>query len=180
MIPCITCPDVACCCPLLPPGAEVVSEELGHKLDKVEANMLGSAKKVTVTKDDTILLHGAGDKQEIQNRSDQIREAIETTTSDYDRDKLQERLAKLSGGIAVIKIGGASEVEVSEKKDRVEDALNATKAAVEEGIVAGGGAALLHASKELKPLKEKLDNFDQQIGIQILQNALRVSALSST
>ncbi|GBF97363.1 hypothetical protein Rsub_11010 [Raphidocelis subcapitata] len=155
-------------------GGEVVSEDLGHKLDKVELTMLGSCKKVTVTKDDTILLHGAGEKSSIQARCDQIRAAIEATTSDYDRDKLQERLAKLSGGVAVLKIGGASEVEVGEKKDRVEDALNATKAAVEEGIVPGGGAALLHASKELAAVKEKLTNFDQQIGVQIIANALKV------
>eukprot|EP00879_Flechtneria_rotunda_P029549 GHRR01031967.1.p1 GENE.GHRR01031967.1~~GHRR01031967.1.p1 ORF type:complete len:494 (+),score=182.59 GHRR01031967.1:104-1483(+) len=155
-------------------GGEVVSEELGHKLDKVELEQLGSVKKVTVTKDDTILLHGGGDKKDLEARCEQIRQAMENTTSDYDREKLQERLAKLSGGVAVLKIGGASELEVSEKKDRVEDALNATKAAVEEGIVPGGGAALLHASKELKAVKEKLDNFDQQIGVQIIANALKV------
>ena len=118
-------------------GGEVVSEDLGHKMEKVELSMLGSVRKVTITKDDTILLHGGGEKSAIAARCDQIREAMEATTSDYDREKLQERLAKLSGGIAVLKIGGASEVEVGEKKDRVEDALNATKAAVEEGIVPG-------------------------------------------
>jgi len=155
-------------------GGEVVSEDLGHKLDKVDLAMLGQCKKVTVTKDDTILLHGAGDKPKIAARCDQLKASIEATTSDYDRDKLQERLAKLSGGVAVLKIGGASEVEVGEKKDRVEDALNATKAAVEEGIVPGGGAALLHASKELTAVKNKLDNFDQQIGVQIIANALKV------
>jgi chaperonin GroEL len=155
-------------------GGEVISEDLGHKLEKVELEQLGQVKKVTVTKDDTILLHGGGEKKDIESRCEQIRQAMETTTSDYDRDKLQERLAKLSGGVAVLKIGGASEVEVGEKKDRVEDALNATKAAVEEGIVPGGGAALLHAAKELKDVKEKLENFDQQIGVQIIANALKV------
>ncbi|WIA33427.1 hypothetical protein OEZ86_006559 [Tetradesmus obliquus] len=155
-------------------GGEVISEELGHKLEKVELTQLGSVKKVTVTKDDTIMLHGAGDKKDLEARCEQIRQAMEATTSDYDREKLQERLAKLSGGVAVIKIGGASEVEVGEKKDRVEDALNATKAAVEEGIVPGGGAALLHAAKELKAVKEGLENFDQQIGVQIIANALKV------
>ncbi|KAI8474825.1 MAG: chaperonin Cpn60/TCP-1 family [Monoraphidium minutum] len=155
-------------------GGEVISEDLGHKLDKVELGMLGSCKKVTVTKDDTILLHGAGDRANIVARCDQIKAALEATTSDYDKDKFQERLAKLSGGVAVLKIGGASEVEVGEKKDRVEDALNATKAAVEEGIVPGGGAALLHAAKELTAVKEKLDNFDQKIGVQIIANALKV------
>eukprot|EP00878_Enallax_costatus_P000423 GHUV01000513.1.p1 GENE.GHUV01000513.1~~GHUV01000513.1.p1 ORF type:complete len:569 (+),score=200.80 GHUV01000513.1:158-1864(+) len=155
-------------------GGEVISEDLGHKLEKVELEQLGQVKKITVTKDDTILLHGGGHKKDIEARCEQIRQTMDTTTSDYDRDKLQERLAKLSGGVAVLKIGGASEVEVSEKKDRVEDALNATKAAVEEGIVPGGGAALLHAAKELKDVKEKLDNFDQQIGVQIIANTLKV------
>eukprot|EP00195_Chlamydomonas_chlamydogama_P015198 CAMPEP_0202889864 /NCGR_PEP_ID=MMETSP1392-20130828/417_1 /ASSEMBLY_ACC=CAM_ASM_000868 /TAXON_ID=225041 /ORGANISM="Chlamydomonas chlamydogama, Strain SAG 11-48b" /LENGTH=570 /DNA_ID=CAMNT_0049573293 /DNA_START=61 /DNA_END=1773 /DNA_ORIENTATION=+ len=155
-------------------GGEVISEELGYKMEKVEVNSLGSARKVTITKDDTIILHGSGEKAHIVERCEQIRQAIEATTSDYDREKLQERLAKLSGGVAVLKIGGASEVEVGEKKDRVTDALNATKAAVEEGIVPGGGSALLHASKTLDDIKVKLDNFDQKIGVQIIQNALRV------
>lgn len=155
-------------------GGEVVTEDLGLKLEKIELGMLGAAKKVTITKDDTIILHGAGEKPSIEARCEQIRQAMELTTSDYDREKLQERLAKLSGGVAVLKIGGASEVEVNEKKDRVTDALNATKAAVEEGIVAGGGAALLHASKTLTAVKEGLTNFDQQIGVQIIQTALRV------
>ena len=141
----------------------------------MELAQLGSCKKVTVTKDDTILLHGGGAKEALAARCDQIREAVEATTSDYDREKLQERLAKLSGGVALVKIGGASEVEVGEKKDRVEDALNATKAAVEEGIVPGGGAALLHATKELQAVKDSLAaNFDQQIGVQIIVNALKV------
>ncbi|EFJ52217.1 hypothetical protein VOLCADRAFT_79395 [Volvox carteri f. nagariensis] len=155
-------------------GGEVISEELGHKVENVDVRSLGQAKRITVTKDDTIILHGAGSKADIASRCEMIRSAMDTTTSDYDREKLQERLAKLSGGVAVLKIGGASEVEVGEKKDRVVDALNATKAAVEEGIVPGGGAALLHASKALDDVKSKLDNFDQKIGVQIIQNALRV------
>ncbi|GMH46020.1 hypothetical protein BSKO_13984 [Bryopsis sp. KO-2023] len=155
-------------------GAEVISEDLGHKLDKVDLDMLGSAKKVTITKDDTILLDGGGDKMNLEGRCDQLREEISSATSDYDREKLQERLAKLSGGVAVLKIGGASEVEVGEKKDRVTDALNATKAAVEDGIVPGGGVAILHASKDLDSLKEKVANFDQKVGVGIIQKALRV------
>ncbi|KAK6238927.1 hypothetical protein QUC31_004396 [Theobroma cacao] len=151
-------------------GGEVVTEELGLNIEKVGAEVLGSCKKVTVSKDDTIILDGAGDKAAIEERCDQIRSAMESSTSDYDKDKLQERLAKLSGGVAVLKIGGASEAEVGEKKDRVTDALNATKAAVEEGIVPGGGVALLYASKELENLHTA--NFDQKIGVQIIQNAL--------
>ncbi|EOX94047.1 Heat shock protein 60 isoform 1 [Theobroma cacao] len=151
-------------------GGEVVTEELGLNIEKVGAEVLGSCKKVTVSKDDTIILDGAGGKAAIEERCDQIRSAMESSTSDYDKDKLQERLAKLSGGVAVLKIGGASEAEVGEKKDRVTDALNATKAAVEEGIVPGGGVALLYASKELENLHTA--NFDQKIGVQIIQNAL--------
>ncbi|XP_068332712.1 chaperonin CPN60-2, mitochondrial [Pyrus communis] len=152
-------------------GGSVITEEHGLNLDKVELDMLGSCKKVTVSKDDTVILDGAGDKKAIDERSEQIRSAIELSTSDYDKEKLQERLAKLSGGVAVLKIGGASEAEVSEKKDRVTDALNATKAAVEEGIVPGGGVALLYASKELEKLQTV--NFDQKVGFQIIQNALK-------
>eukprot|EP00798_Chlamydomonas_sp_ICE-L_P030687 gene30687-35714_t len=155
-------------------GGEVVSEELGYKMEKVEIASLGQAKRITITKDDTIILDGSGQKVHILERVEQLKATIETTTSDYDREKLQERLAKLSGGVAVLKIGGGSEVEVGEKKDRVVDALNATKAAVEEGIVAGGGAALLHASKTLDAVREKLENFDQKIGVTIIQNSLRV------
>ncbi|KAJ6961774.1 hypothetical protein NC652_000658 [Populus alba x Populus x berolinensis] len=150
-------------------GGEVITEELGLNLENVDLDMLGSCKKVTVSKDDTVILDGAGDKKSIEERCEQIRSAIDSSTSDYDKEKLQERLAKLSGGVAVLKIGGASEAEVSEKKDRVTDALNATKAAVEEGIVPGGGAALLYASKELDKLQTA--NFDQKIGVQIIQNA---------
>ncbi|XP_040374104.1 chaperonin CPN60-2, mitochondrial isoform X5 [Rosa chinensis] len=152
-------------------GGTVITEELGLNLEKVDLDMLGTCKKVTISKDDTVILDGAGDKKEIEERCEQIRSAIEASTSDYDREKLQERLAKLSGGVAVLKIGGASEAEVSEKKDRVTDALNATKAAVEEGIVAGGGVAVLYAAKELDKLPTA--NFDQKIGVQIIQNALK-------
>ncbi|CAM8911696.1 unnamed protein product [Rhodiola kirilowii] len=153
-------------------GGTVITEELGMNLEKVELEMLGSCKKVTVSKDDTVILDGAGDKKAIEERCEQIRSTIELSTSDYDKEKLQERLAKLSGGVAVLKIGGASEAEVGEKKDRVTDALNATKAAVEEGIVPGGGVALLYASKELDKLQTA--NFDQKIGVQIIQNALKM------
>lgn len=152
-------------------GGQLVSEDVGLKLEKVTADLLGRAKKVTISKDDTIILDGGGDKKDIEERCEQIREAINASTSDYDKEKAQERLAKLSGGVAVLKIGGASEVEVGERKDRVTDALNATKAAVEEGIVPGGGVALLYASKALDKLKA--DNFDQKIGIQVIQNALK-------
>ncbi|KAJ1295298.1 hypothetical protein BS78_01G213100 [Paspalum vaginatum] len=152
-------------------GGEVITEELGMNLENVEPHMLGTCKKVTVSKDDTVILDGAGDKKSIEERAEQIRSAIENSTSDYDKEKLQERLAKLSGGVAVLKIGGASEAEVGERKDRVTDALNATKAAVEEGIVPGGGVALLYASKELDNLTTA--NFDQKIGVQIIQNALK-------
>ncbi|KAJ6341285.1 hypothetical protein OIU78_009456 [Salix suchowensis] len=148
-------------------GGEVITEELGLNLENVDLDMLGSCKKVTVSKDDTVILDGAGDKKSIEERCEQIRSAIDSSTSDYDKEKLQERLAKLSGGVAVLKIGGASEAEVNEKKDRVTDALNATKAAVEEGIVPGGGAALLYASKELDKLQTA--NFDQKVGVQIIR-----------
>ncbi|XP_073002345.1 chaperonin CPN60-2, mitochondrial [Typha latifolia] len=152
-------------------GGELITEELGMNLEKVEPHMFGTCKKVTISKDDTVILDGAGDKKSIEERCEQLRSAIELSTSDYDKEKQQERLAKLSGGVAVLKIGGASEAEVGEKKDRVTDALNATKAAVEEGIVPGGGVALLYASKELEKLQTA--NFDQKIGVQIIQNALK-------
>nr|ABX76300.1 heat shock protein 60 [Ageratina adenophora] len=152
-------------------GGEVITDELGMNLEKMSPEMLGTCKRVTISKDDTVILDGAGDKKAIEERCEQLRSSIELSTSDYDKDKLQERLAKLSGGVAVLKIGGASEAEVSEKKDRVTDALNATKAAVEEGIVPGGGVALLYASKELDKLQTA--NFDQKIGVQIIQNALK-------
>jgi len=159
-------------------GGQIVSEETGLKLEDLELEDLGSAKKITVTKDDTLILDGGGKKESIAERCDMIRKAVEQSTSDYDREKLSERLAKLSGGVAVIKIGGASEVEVNEKKDRITDALHATRAAVAEGIVPGGGSALLYASKSLDELKKKVkaQNFDQGQGIQIVQDALKVPA----
>jgi chaperonin GroEL len=151
-------------------GGQVISEDLGIKLENVTLDMLGRAKKVSITKDDTTIVAGAGKKADIEARVAQIKAQIEDTTSDYDREKLQERLAKLAGGVAVIKVGGATEVEVKEKKDRVDDALNATRAAVEEGIVPGGGVALLWASKSLKA---KGDNEDQEAGINIVRKALQ-------
>jgi len=151
-------------------GGEMVSEDLGIKLENVTTQMLGKAKRVTITKDDTTIVRGGGKKEDIEGRIAQIRQQIEDTTSDYDREKLQERLAKLAGGVAVIKVGGATEVEVKEKKDRVDDALNATRAAVEEGIVPGGGVALLHATKALKT---KGDNDDQEAGVNIVRRALQ-------
>ena len=152
-------------------AGQVISEDLGIKLESVTLDMLGRAKKVTITKDDTTIVDGAGEKDGIEGRISQIKRQIEDTTSDYDREKLQERLAKLAGGVAVIRVGGATEVEVKEKKDRVDDALNATRAAVEEGIVPGGGVALLKASKALDSLKG--DNADQDAGIAIVRRALQ-------
>ncbi|TYO84844.1 chaperonin GroEL [Oceanicella actignis] len=152
-------------------GGQVVSEELGMKLENVTIDMLGRARKVRITKDDTTIVDGAGDKAEIEARVAQIRQQIEETTSDYDREKLQERLAKLAGGVAVIRVGGATEVEVKERKDRVDDALNATRAAVQEGVVPGGGVALLHAGKVLEGLKG--DNADQDAGIKIVRRAIQ-------
>jgi chaperonin GroEL len=151
-------------------GGDLISEDLGIKLENVTVNMLGKAKKVVITKDDTTIVDGAGKKDDIKARIAQIKQQIEDTTSDYDKEKLQERLAKLAGGVAVIKVGGATEVEVKEKKDRVDDALNATRAAVEEGIVPGGGVALLWAAKSLKT---KGDNEDQDAGINIVRRALQ-------
>ncbi len=152
-------------------GGQVVSEDLGIKLENVTLDMLGTAKKVTITKDDTTLVDGAGKKKAIEARCSQIRAQIEETSSDYDKEKLQERLAKLSGGVAVIRVGGATEVEVKERKDRVDDALHATRAAVEEGIIAGGGAALLYATASLKNLTG--DNDDQNVGIEIVRRAIQ-------
>jgi len=154
-------------------GGTVVSEEMGMKLEDVTPDQLGKAKKVTITKNDTVVLDGAGDSIQLKERCELIRSSIESTKSDYEREKLQERLAKLSGGVAVIQVGGASEVEVSEKKDRFIDALNATRAAVEEGIVPGGGKALLYCSTKLTDLAEQAPNMDQRIGIEIIQRALR-------
>ncbi|MES2036087.1 MAG: chaperonin GroEL, partial [Pseudomonadota bacterium] len=152
-------------------GAQVVSEDLGIKLESVTLEMLGKAKKVTITKDDTTIVDGSGDKAGIEARISQIKKQIEDTTSDYDKEKLQERLAKLAGGVAVVRVGGVTEVEVKEKKDRVDDALNATRAAVEEGIVPGGGIALLKASLVLEGLAG--DNADQTAGIAIVRRALQ-------
>jgi chaperonin GroEL len=155
-------------------GATVVSEELGMKLEETQPEHLGRCKKVSVSKNDTIVLGGMGEKSSIDERCDLIRSSVETTKSDYEREKLQERLAKLSGGVAVIKVGGSSEVEVQEKKDRVIDALNATRAAVEEGIVPGGGKALLYCSTKLDAVAEnEAINMDQKIGVQIIQRALK-------
>ena len=151
-------------------GGELISEDLGIKLENVTVQMLGKAKRVTITKDDTTIVGGAGKKADIEARIGQIKQQIEDTTSDYDKEKLQERLAKLAGGVAVIKVGGSSEVEVKERKDRVDDALNATRAAVEEGIVPGGGVALLWAAKSLKA---KGDNEDQEAGVNIVRRALQ-------
>jgi len=152
-------------------GGQLISEDLGIKLENVTVDMLGRAKKVRIDKDNTTIVDGAGKKADIQARCTQIRAQVEETTSDYDREKLQERLAKLAGGVAVIRVGGATEVEVKERKDRVDDALNATRAAVEEGIVPGGGTALLYASKVLEKLT--VDHEDQKAGIQIVRKALQ-------
>jgi len=152
-------------------GGQLISEDLGIKLENVTLEMLGKAKKVTITKDDTTIVDGSGDKTDIEGRIGQIKTQIEDTTSDYDKEKLQERLAKLAGGVAVVRVGGSTEVEVKEKKDRVDDALNATRAAVEEGIVAGGGVSLLKASLVLEGLKG--DNDDQNAGIAIVRQALQ-------
>ncbi len=151
-------------------GGQVVSEELGIKLENVTLDMMGTAKKVTITKDNTTVVDGAGTKDAIEARCNQIKAQIEETSSDYDREKLQERLAKLAGGVAVIKVGGATEVEVKEKKDRVDDATNATRAAIEEGVVAGGGCALLYSAQALDGVKAA--NNDQQVGINIVRRAL--------
>ncbi|KAH7651973.1 Chaperone tailless complex polypeptide 1 (TCP-1) protein [Dioscorea alata] len=152
-------------------GGEVISEDRGLNLEKVDITMLGTAKKVTVSLDDTIILHGGGDKNVIEERCEQLRKLVETSTAMFDKEKAQERLSKLSGGVAVLKIGGASEVEVGERKGRVKDALNASRAAVEEGIVPGGGVALLYAARELD--KIQTSNSDEKTGVQILQNALK-------
>lgn len=153
-------------------GGQVISDDLGIKLENVGIEMLGRAKKVTINKEDTTIVDGAGKKKDIEARCGQIRSQIEETTSDYDREKLQERLAKLTGGVAVLKVGGASEIEVKERKDRVDDALHATRAAVEEGIVAGGGVTLLKAAKVLDKLAASTENADQKAGINIIKKAL--------
>ena len=150
--------------------ATVISEDLGIKLESVTLDMLGTAKRVTLSKEDTIIVSGAGKKKDIQGRCSQIRQQLEHTTSEYDKEKLQERLAKLAGGVAVIKVGGGSELEVKERKDRVDDALHSTRAAVEEGVVPGGGTTLLYASRAIAKLEA--DNDDQQVGIEIVRRAL--------
>jgi len=155
-------------------GGTVISEDVGMKLETADMSCLGTCKKLTISKDDTILLDGAGEKSSIEERCDLIRESIADTASEYEKEKLQERLAKLSGGVAVLRVGGATETEVSEKKDRVTDALNATRAAVEEGIVAGGGTALLYATRSLKDLP--VANNDQKYGIEIMRQALQYPA----
>jgi chaperonin GroEL len=152
-------------------GGQVISEEIGIKLEDVKPNMLGTAKKVTISKDETTVVDGAGGKEAVEARCKQIRAQIEETSSDYDKEKLQERLAKLAGGVAVLKVGGSTEVEVKERKDRVDDALHATRAAVEEGIVPGGGTTLLYASRALDNLR--VDNDDQRAGINIVKRALQ-------
>jgi len=152
-------------------GGQVISEDLGIKLENVTLDMLGKSKRIRVEKENTTIIDGAGQKDDIQGRCTQIRQQIEETTSDYDREKLQERLAKLAGGVAVIRVGGATEVEVKEKKDRVDDATHATRAAVEEGIVPGGGVALLYAAKALDGLTP--ENNDQKVGIDIVKRALQ-------
>jgi chaperonin GroEL len=151
-------------------GGQVISEDLGIKLEHVTIDMLGRAKRVLISKEETTIVDGAGDKKGIEGRIGQIKAQIEETTSDYDREKLQERLAKLAGGVAVIKVGGSTEIEVKEKKDRVDDALHATRAAVEEGIVPGGGVTLLYAAKALDKLEP--ENDDQRVGIDIVRKAL--------
>ena len=151
-------------------GGTMIAEDLGIKLENVTVQMLGKAKRVRIEKENTTIINGAGKKTEIEGRVGQIKAQIEETTSDYDKEKLQERLAKLAGGVAVIRVGGATEVEVKEKKDRVDDALNATRAAVEEGIVPGGGVALLRAKAAVAKLKS--ENADEQAGINIVLKAL--------
>lgn len=153
-------------------GGQFISEEIGLQIDSADVSVLGNAKKVIITKDDTIIMGGAGSKQEVQERVDSIAEQMEGTTSEYDKEKLQERLGRLTGGVAVIKVGGSSEVEVQELKDRIQDALCATRAAADEGIVPGGGSALLYASKRLDTLK--LENFDQDVGVKIVRQACKI------
>src|SRR6202043_1514897 len=152
-------------------GGQAISEDLGIKLENVTLNMLGRAKKLMIEKENTTIVNGAGKKADIEARINQIKAQIEETTSDYDREKLQERLAKLAGGVAVIRVGGATELEVNERKDRVEDAMHATRAAVEEGILPGGGVALLRAAKVLDKLKN--ENADQRHGIEIVKRAVQ-------
>ena len=155
-------------------GGQVISEDLGIKLENVTLDMLGQAKKVSVEKENTTLIDGAGKKADIEGRCTQIRQQIEETTSDYDKEKLQERLAKLAGGVAIIRVGGATEIEVKERKDLVDDAMHATKAAVEEGVVPGGGSALL--SRPARSTSLTPANPDQKVGIDIVRKALQMPA----
>ena len=155
-------------------GATVISEDLGIQLENVTLEMLGTAKRVNISKEETTIVDGAGEKADIEGRCNQIRAQVEETTSDYDREKLQERLAKLAGGVAVIRVGGATEVEVKERKDRVDDAMHATRAAVEEGVIPGGGAALVYAARALDGLKTA--NADQKVGLNIVRKALQSPA----
>ena len=155
-------------------AGQLISEDLGIKLENVTLDMLGKAKRIRIDKENTTIIDGAGKKKDIEGRIGQIKAQIEETTSDYDREKLQERLAKLAGGVAVIRVGGATEVEVKERKDRVDDAMHATRAAVEEGVVPGGGTALLYATKAL--IKLKPENHDQQVGIDIVRRAIQMPA----
>jgi chaperonin GroEL len=155
-------------------GGQVISEDLGIKLETVTLDMLGKAKKVVIEKENTTIVDGSGKKKEIEGRCNQIRAQIDETTSEYDKEKLAERLAKLAGGVAVIRVGGGSEVEVKERKDRVDDAMHATRAAVEEGVVAGGGVALLYSVKALE--KVKYENNDQKVGIDIIRRAILTPA----
>jgi chaperonin GroEL len=155
-------------------GGQVISEDLGIKLENVTLDMLGSAKRVRIDKESTTIIDGAGKKPDITARCTQLRAQIEETSSDYDKEKLQERLAKLAGGVAIIRVGGATEVEVKERKDRVDDAMHATKAAVEEGVVPGGGVTLLYASQRLGRLNP--ENDDQKVGIDIVRRALQAPA----
>ena len=155
-------------------GGQAISEDLGIKLENVTIGMLGKAKKVMIDKENTTIVNGSGKKKDIEERITQIKAQIEETTSDYDREKLQERLAKLAGGVAVIRVGGATEVEVKERKDRVDDAMHATRAAVEEGVLPGGGVALLRATETLK--KVRTQNDDQKTGVEIVRKALQAPA----
>jgi chaperonin GroEL len=152
----------------------VISEDLGIKLENVTLDMLGRAKRVRIERENTTIIDGAGKKADIEGRCTQLRAQIEETTSEYDKEKLQERLAKLAGGVAIIRVGGATEIEVKERKDRVDDAMHATRAAVEEGVVAGGGVTLLYASKRLGGLNP--ENDDQKVGIDIVRRALQAPA----
>ncbi|MDO9412891.1 MAG: chaperonin GroEL, partial [Pseudolabrys sp.] len=155
-------------------GGQAISEDLGIKLENVTLAMLGRAKKVMIDKENTTIVNGAGKKADIEARVAQIKAQIEETTSDYDKEKLQERLAKLAGGVAVIRVGGATEIEVKERKDRVDDAMHATRAAVEEGILPGGGVALLRATEALKKIKTQND--DQKVGVEIVRRAIQAPA----